>query len=66
MNGGVYQLERPNFFICPQGRCAENLLYATLRKLLYERTGDKVKYSIPSNGFFDTTEGNARNNLFQL
>ena len=65
VNGGVFQLERPNFFICPQGRCAENLLYQSVRKVLQERTGDKVKYLIPSNGFFDTTEGNARNNLFQ-
>lgn len=65
VNGGVFQLERPNFFICPQGRCAENLLYQSVRKVLMERTGDKVKYTIPSNGFFDTTEGNARNNLFQ-
>lgn len=65
VNGGTFQLERPNFFICPQGRCAENLLYRSLHTVLYERTGDKVKYIIPSNGFFDTTEGNARNNLFQ-
>lgn len=64
-NGGMNQLERPNFFICPQGRCAENLLYSNVRKVLAERTGDSVKYTIPSNGFFDTTEGNARANGFQ-
>ncbi|KAK8815478.1 hypothetical protein WA158_003690 [Blastocystis sp. Blastoise] len=63
VNGGVFQLQRPNFFICPQGRCAENLLYSNLRKVLNIR-GLKQEFYIPSNGFFDTTEGNARNNGF--
>ena len=64
VNGGVAQLRRPNFFICPQGRCAENLLYANMRKV-YNARGVTQKLYIPSNGFFDTTEGNARNNNFQ-
>ncbi|KAJ4461820.1 tryptophanase [Paratrimastix pyriformis] len=59
VNGGRFQLERPNFFITPQGRGAELLLYSTLHQILL---ADKPKewmhshYVIPSNGFFDTTE----------
>ena len=58
-NGGVQQLEYPNFFITPQGRCAENLLFSTIREVL--QTNIK-KYTIPSNGFFDTTEAQAHVN----
>jgi len=54
VNGGVYQLIRPNAFIVPQGRCAEHLLFSTLAKLLKK---DK-QYYIPNNGHFDTTEAN--------
>lgn len=31
--GGVFQLTRPNTFITPQGRCAEHLLFSTLREV---------------------------------
>ncbi|KAI0380508.1 beta-eliminating lyase [Hypomontagnella monticulosa] len=56
-NGGPHQLERPNFFIVPQGRCAETLLFSTLRDITAE---EKVpRRAIVSNGFFDTTGANA-------
>jgi tryptophanase len=57
VNGGVYQLTRPNTFIVPQGRCAEYLLFATLRTVLDKHFPDREFY-IPSNGHFDTTEAN--------
>lgn len=63
VNQGKYQLEHPNFFITPQGRCAENILYTTLREVLVELHGsENYNYVIPSNGWFDTTEAHARNN----
>ena len=55
VNGGEYQLMRPNAFILPQGRCAEYLLYSTLAQVLHETGGDG-RYWVPSNGHFDTTE----------
>jgi tryptophanase len=57
VNGGIYQLERPNSFIVPQGRCAENLLFSTLQQIKKEL---KIKqdWYIPNNGHFDTTEAN--------
>jgi tryptophanase len=55
VNGGEYQLMRPNAFLCPQGRCAEYLLFSTLAQVLHE-TGGTKQYWIPSNGHFDTTE----------
>jgi tryptophanase len=55
VNGGEYQLMRPNAFITPQGRCAEYLLYSTLAQALRESSGDGP-YWVPSNGHFDTTE----------
>ena len=57
VNGGKYQLIRPNTFIVPQGRCAENLLFSTLARVLHQEQPGK-EYFIPSNGHFDTTEGN--------
>lgn len=57
VNGGVAQLARPNAFLVPQGRCAETLLFGTLGKVLLETAPGKQMY-IPSNGHFDTTEGN--------
>lgn len=57
VNGGVAQLKRPNAFLVPQGRCAENLLFTTLGKVLAQKYPGRV-FSIPSNGHFDTTEGN--------
>jgi len=58
VNGGAYQLERPNAFICPQGRAAEHLLFFTLIQVLRERDGDGGSYFVPNNGHFDTTRAN--------
>eukprot|EP00732_Lithocolla_globosa_P003686 Lithocolla_globosa_v1_NODE_3054_length_1780_cov_23.123478.p1 type:complete len:359 gc:universal NODE_3054_length_1780_cov_23.123478:636-1712(+) len=58
VNGGSWQLNRPNFFITPQGRCAENLLFQAMKHVC--PTGKT--FVIPSNGFFDTTEANCRIN----
>lgn len=69
VNGGRYQLERPNFFIVPQGRCAETLLFSTMSAMIAEghvpHAGGK-KPIIISNGFFDTTGANAAAAGFQL
>ncbi|KAK2952811.1 tryptophanase [Blattamonas nauphoetae] len=63
VNQGQRQLERPNFFITPQGRCAENILYLTIRQILDKKNpGKQLKLTIPSNGWFDTTEAHARSN----
>lgn len=61
VNGGPHQLERPNFFIVPQGRCAEFLLFSTLKDVIAEQAqGESLKPRvIISNGFFDTTGANA-------
>ena len=61
VNGGIYQLTRPNAFIVPQGRCSEHLLFSTLNRVLREKNPDRA-YWIPSNGHFDTTEANIRSN----
>jgi len=59
VNGGICQLDRPNAFIVPQGRCAEFLLFSTISKVLQERNPNIHKdYYIPNNGHFDTTEAN--------
>lgn len=58
-NGGAAQMERPNAFIIQQGRAAESVLMEIVRNILQERTPGKV-YTIPSNGHFDTTEGNIK------
>ncbi|MFN8465697.1 MAG: tryptophanase [Caldilineaceae bacterium] len=55
VNGGEYQLMRPNAFLTPQGRCAEYLLFSTLAQVLGETDAGR-QYWIPSNGHFDTTE----------
>ncbi|KAK4161794.1 putative Tryptophanase [Cladorrhinum sp. PSN259] len=60
VNGGGFQLERPNFFILPQGRCAETLLFSTMSSMIGKPT------TIVSNGFFDTTGANASVAGFQL
>ena len=57
VNGGVHQLDRPNAFIVPQGRCAEHLLFSTIADILKENNSNK-EYFIPNNGHFDTTEAN--------
>ncbi|KAK4205438.1 putative Tryptophanase [Triangularia verruculosa] len=70
VNGGRYQLERPNFFILPQGRCAETLLFSTMSSMIAEGYGSHPEHGKPttiiSNGFFDTTGANAAVAGFQL
>ncbi len=58
-NGGAAQMERPNAFIIQQGRAAESVLMEIVRNILNEREPGK-KFTIPSNGHFDTTEGNIK------
>lgn len=58
-NGGAFQLERPNTFIMPQGRAAESMLFEIVKQILEEREPGK-EFVIPSNGHFDTTEGNIK------
>ena len=58
-NGGSSQLERPNSFIIQQGRAAEAILMDTVKNILGKRYPGKV-FTIPSNGHFDTTEGNIK------
>ncbi|WP_427112471.1 tryptophanase [Megasphaera sueciensis] len=58
-NGGAAQMERPNTFLVPQGRCAESLLFSVISKILNKRYPGK-NFTIPSNGHFDTTEGNIK------
>ena len=58
-NGGEAQLERPNSFIIQQGRAAEAVLMEIVKKILAKRYPGKV-FTIPSNGHFDTTEGNIK------
>ncbi|MBQ9923087.1 MAG: tryptophanase, partial [Clostridia bacterium] len=58
-NGGAAQMERPNTFLVPQGRCAESLLFSIVSKILNDRHPGK-SFTIPSNGHFDTTEGNIK------
>lgn len=57
VNGGIHQLERPNAFIVPQGRCAEYLLFSTIAQVKREFF-PKNSWYIPNNGHFDTTEAN--------
>ena len=58
-NGGAAQMERPNTFLVPQGRCAESLLFSVVSKILNDRFPGR-NFTIPSNGHFDTTEGNIK------
>ncbi|KAK4208026.1 putative Tryptophanase [Rhypophila decipiens] len=68
VNGGHHQLARPNFFIVPQGRCAETLLFSTMSSLIARERQDPAPRSpvIISNGFFDTTGANAKAAGFEL
>ncbi|KAK2017760.1 beta-eliminating lyase [Colletotrichum eremochloae] len=70
VNGGPPQLIRPNFFILPQGRCAESLLFSTMSETLRNESHSKSSITGPpaliSNGFFDTTGANAAATGFQL
>ena len=58
-NGGAAQLERPNTFLIQQGRAAESILFEMVKKIMGQRHPGKV-FTIPSNGHFDTTEGNIK------
>ncbi len=58
-NGGAAQMERPNTFIIQQGRAAEAVLMEIVKTVLAQRHPGKV-FTIPSNGHFDTTEGNIK------
>ena len=58
-NGGAAQLERPNTFIIQQGRAAESVLFEMVKKIMAQRYPGRV-FTIPSNGHFDTTEGNIK------
>ncbi|PSN64731.1 beta-eliminating lyase [Corynespora cassiicola Philippines] len=66
VNGGSHQLQRPNFFIVPQGRCAEALLFSTMSSMIAEDAPATTKPVIISNGFFDTTGANAAVAGFEL
>lgn len=68
VNGGPHQLERPNFFIVPQGRCAEHLLFSAISDVIAKTGANKHqgKPIIISNGFFDTTGANAAVAGFEL
>ncbi|EFQ26056.1 beta-eliminating lyase [Colletotrichum graminicola] len=70
VNGGPLQLIRPNFFILPQGRCAESLLFSTMSEILRNESILNNDTTDPpaliSNGFFDTTGANAAATGFQL
>ncbi|KAL3683446.1 hypothetical protein R1sor_001468 [Riccia sorocarpa] len=60
VNGGSVQLSRPNFFIVPQGRCAESLLFSSMKETLVGQSSENVTQPvIISNGFFDTTGAHA-------
>ncbi len=58
-NGGAAQMERPNAFLIQQGRAAESVLMEIVRNILNKRFPGK-RFTIPSNGHFDTTEGNIK------
>jgi len=66
VNGGPHQLARPNFFIVPQGRCAEALLFSTMSTMITEQKRTTQTPVIISNGFFDTTGANAAVAGFEL
>ncbi|KAI1739578.1 pyridoxal phosphate-dependent transferase [Xylaria scruposa] len=68
VNGGQHQLERPNFFIVPQGRCAEFLLFSTLREMIVQIPRGTLSPPpiVISNGFFDTTAANATVSGFEI
>lgn len=66
VNGGTHQLERSNFFIVPQGRCAETLLFSALGAIISQQPEESRSSIIISNGFFDTTGANASVAGFKL
>eukprot|EP01022_Parablepharisma_sp_SALTPOND_P006798 TRINITY_DN1274_c0_g2_i1.p1 TRINITY_DN1274_c0_g2~~TRINITY_DN1274_c0_g2_i1.p1 ORF type:complete len:569 (-),score=54.26 TRINITY_DN1274_c0_g2_i1:157-1863(-) len=54
VNGGIRQMEAPNTFILPQGRCCETVLFQCLRYYF-----QKPEPLVLSNGLFETTKINA-------
>ncbi|KAI0478059.1 beta-eliminating lyase [Xylaria cf. heliscus] len=68
VNGGSRQLEHPNFFIVPQGRCAEFLLFSILQEMILEMPSSTLASPpiVISNGFFDTTAANATASGFEI
>ena len=58
-NGGSSQLECTNSFIIQEGRATEGVLMDTVKNILGKKYPGKV-FTIPSNGHFDTTEGNIK------
>ncbi|KID63592.1 Tryptophanase [Metarhizium brunneum] len=65
VNGGHVQLARPNFYIVPQGGCAEAILFSELMNSSSSNDAS-VAPVIISNGFFDTTATNAAAAGFEL
>ncbi|MFX1496786.1 MAG: tryptophanase [Promethearchaeota archaeon] len=66
VNGGKFQLKRPNTFLVPQGRCAEHLLFSTIAPIL-RKVSPNTTFYIPNNGHFDTTEANiAANDIIPI
>eukprot|EP00124_Ichthyophonus_hoferi_P000053 Ihof_evm6s2 gene=Ihof_evmTU6s2 len=63
-NSGKFQLSRPNTFIVPQGRCAENLLFSTIAEIMVQRKDVSAPFYVANNGFFDTTGAHAHINKF--
>ena len=61
VNGGIAQLEHPNIFLLPQGRCCENVLFQSLKNYW---THEKEPLVI-SNGLFDTTRANSKVKSFE-
>ena len=69
INGGPRPLEHPNFFIAPQGRCAEAPLFSAVDDMMAKGRHHLVHgkpATIISNGFFGTTGANAAAAGFQL
>ncbi|KAG8408530.1 hypothetical protein J3458_019562 [Metarhizium acridum] len=65
VNGGHVQVARPNFYIVPQGRCAEAILFSELMNSFSSKNVSASPVII-SNGFFDTTGANAAAAGFEL
>ncbi|KAI0540686.1 pyridoxal phosphate-dependent transferase [Xylaria digitata] len=62
VNGGLHQLESPNFFIIPQSRCAEFLLFSMVKEVMQVSPlaqNESIPPVVISNGFFDTAGANA-------
>ncbi|CAI6043582.1 unnamed protein product [Clonostachys chloroleuca] len=65
-NRGIHQLERSNFFIVPQSRYPESLLFSSLGDAIAKTSPDPKPPIIISNSFFNTTAANAKIAGFKL